>query len=64
MTLEGHSEAVTCSVMISDTELATAGMDNTIRIWDMTKLAESNTLNGVKAFLAMDYSKNSRVSRF
>ena len=48
--------------MISNTELATGAMDNTLRIWDLEKMEESNTLTGVKAFLAMDYSKNSKVS--
>ena len=47
--------------MISNTELATGAMDNTLRIWDLEKLEESNTLTGVKAFLAMDYSENSKV---
>ena len=59
--LEGHSEAVTCSGMIGKNELATGGMDNTLRIWDLEKLDESNTLNGVKAFLALDYSAKSKV---
>jgi len=59
--LEGHSEAVTCSGMIGKNELATGGMDNTLRIWDLEKLDESNTLNGVKAFLALDYSAKSKL---
>lgn len=48
--------------MISDTELATGGMDNTLRIWDLAKMEESNTLSGVKAFFALDYSPRSKVS--
>jgi len=60
-TLEGHSEAVTCSGMISNHELVTGGMDNTLRVWDLEKLDESNTLSGVKAFFALDYSTQSKL---
>ena len=59
--MEGHTESVSCSTVLSKEEVATAGMDNTLRIWDLNKMAESNTLSGVKAFFDIDYSKHSNL---
>jgi len=46
---------------MSKEEFATAGMDNTLRIWDLNKMSESNTLQGVKAFFDIDYSQHSKL---
>jgi len=59
--LEGHSESISCSTVMSKEEFATAGMDNTLRIWDLNKMSESNTLQGVKAFFDIDYSQHSKL---
>lgn len=47
--------------MLSKEEFATGGMDNTLRIWDLNKMSESNTLQGVKAFFDIDYSQHSKL---
>jgi len=59
--LEGHSESISCSTVLSKEEFATGGMDNTLRIWDLNKMSESNTLQGVKAFFDIDYSQHSKL---
>ena len=60
--MEGHSESIMSLTMMSNYELVSGGMDNTLRVWDLNKLQEENVLQSVKAHFCVDYSKNKRVS--
>ena len=59
--MEGHSESVMSLTMMSSHELVSAGMDNTIRVWDLNKMQEENVLQGVKANFCVDYSSKRKV---
>ena len=59
--MEGHTESVMSLTMMSGHELVSAGMDNTIRVWDLNKMQEENVLQGVKANFCVDYSSKRKV---
>jgi WD40 repeat protein len=44
--LKGHSDAVSCLIMLSDGSLASGSRDSTIKIWDLNKKLTIKTLNG------------------
>ena len=46
---------------MSSTEVVSASVDNTIRVWDLNKLQEENVLQGVKAHFSVDYSRVSAL---
>ena len=46
---------------MSSTEVVSASVDNTIRVWDLNKLQEENVLQGVKAHFSVDYSPHKKV---
>ena len=64
ITLSGHSEAVSGVVWInnlllencSQVDIASCSLDNTIKLWDLEIGKVNQSLNGSKAFLAIDYS--------
>jgi len=56
-TLTGHKEAVSDVLWKSSSELISSGWDHCIRIWDVDTATNSQTLNGNKVFLTIDYSK-------
>jgi len=59
--MEGHTESVMSLTMMSGHELVSAGMDNTIRVWDLNKMQEENVLQGVKANFCVDYSSKRKL---
>ena len=64
ITLSGHSEAVSGIVWINNLlrencgqiDIASCSLDNTIKLWDLEIGKVSQSLNGSKSFLAIDYS--------
>ena len=44
--LKGHTDDVTCLALISNNQLASGSVDNTIKIWDLTERKELYSLNG------------------
>ena len=46
---------------MSSTEVVSASVDNTIRVWDLNNLQEENVLQGVKAHFSVDYSPHKKV---
>ena len=49
---------------MSENEIVSASVDNTIRVWDLNKLQEENVLQGVKAHFSVDYSPHKKVSHY
>src|SRR5205085_9075319 len=59
LVLEGHSEAVqSVAFSPSGAQFASAGMDNTVRIWDTMTGKELHTLKGLTDRLSIAFSPN------
>ena len=59
--MTGHSESIMSLTQMSQNEIVSASVDNTIRVWDLNKLQEENVLQGVKAHFSVDYSLHKKV---
>jgi len=59
--MTGHSESIMSLTKMSNTEVVSASVDNTIRVWDLNKLQEENVLQGVKAHFCVDYSPHKKL---
>ena len=59
--MTGHGESIMSLTQMSENEIVSASVDNTIRVWDLNKLQEENVLQGVKAHFSVDYSPHKKV---
>jgi len=59
--MTGHGESIMSLTKMSSTEVVSASVDNTIRVWDLNKLQEENVLQGVKAHFSVDYSPHKKL---
>ena len=59
--MTGHSESIMSLTQMSQNEIVSASVDNTLRVWDLNKLQEENVLQGVKAHFSVDYSPHKKV---
>jgi len=59
--MTGHSESIMSLTQMSQNEIVSASVDNTIRVWDLNKLQEENVLQGVKAHFSVDYSPHKKL---
>ena len=57
MTLEGHKEAISSLVWLSQGELVSASWDHTMILWDMEHAIQKSTLVSYKARLGYSYIK-------
>ncbi|GIY64628.1 ribosome biogenesis protein WDR12 homolog [Caerostris darwini] len=55
-TLSGHTDGISGVQWIDTSEVATCGLDCTLRIWDVELGGLKHQLNGSKAFLSISYS--------
>ena len=62
--MTGHGESIMSLTQMSENEIVSASVDNTIRVWDLNKLQEENVLQGVKAHFSVDYSPHKKVRHY
>ena len=62
--MTGHGESIMSLTQMSENEIVSASVDNTIRVWDLNKLQEENVLQGVKAHFSVDYSPHKKVRQY
>ncbi|BFY97523.1 hypothetical protein BsWGS_00563 [Bradybaena similaris] len=61
VTLSGHKEAVSAATWLDGSSICTASWDHTLRLWDMSRAEQTQTLEGSKAFFSIASSPSPNV---